>query len=319
MNGDRKKDLVIGSPYAPGGGKQRGVVAAFYSQRRRRRDRLSVEDAEWSVTGEHNYAWFGYSLHGHKFKKITLLLVGSPTWSSCKSICFSSNECDYPGTSSQSMGKVYGFYPPSKNISFVLLGDTEQSKLGSSFASGTLSINGIHKQILLVGAPTQDANARLAFIPQVVHHAGAVKVYEINAGIVPTLLGTLSGNRQFSRFGASLHLSDLDNDGLEEVIVASPAKSEDIQSVFFGSQAGRVYIYNGNITSPSFLSKQCKSWVFPCPKDWAQNEFISPEEKSSFGTSVITVKSRQTRQVAIAAESSLHARLAGVIYLYNFN
>ncbi|KAJ1204298.1 hypothetical protein NDU88_008078 [Pleurodeles waltl] len=31
VNGDGLKDLVIGSPYAPGGGKQRGVVAAFYS------------------------------------------------------------------------------------------------------------------------------------------------------------------------------------------------------------------------------------------------------------------------------------------------
>lgn len=31
MNGDREPDLVIGSPFAPGGGKQKGIVAAFYS------------------------------------------------------------------------------------------------------------------------------------------------------------------------------------------------------------------------------------------------------------------------------------------------
>lgn len=31
MNGDGEQDLVIGSPFAPAGGKQRGIVAAFYS------------------------------------------------------------------------------------------------------------------------------------------------------------------------------------------------------------------------------------------------------------------------------------------------
>ena len=31
MNGDSEPDLVIGSPFAPGGGKQKGIVAAFYS------------------------------------------------------------------------------------------------------------------------------------------------------------------------------------------------------------------------------------------------------------------------------------------------
>lgn len=31
VNGDSEPDLVIGSPFAPGGGKQKGIVAAFYS------------------------------------------------------------------------------------------------------------------------------------------------------------------------------------------------------------------------------------------------------------------------------------------------
>lgn len=31
VNGDSEPDLVIGSPFAPGGGKQKGMVAAFYS------------------------------------------------------------------------------------------------------------------------------------------------------------------------------------------------------------------------------------------------------------------------------------------------
>ena len=31
VNGDSEPDLVIGSPFAPGGGKQKGLVAALYS------------------------------------------------------------------------------------------------------------------------------------------------------------------------------------------------------------------------------------------------------------------------------------------------
>lgn len=31
LNGDGEPDLVMGSPFAPGGGKQKGMVAAFYS------------------------------------------------------------------------------------------------------------------------------------------------------------------------------------------------------------------------------------------------------------------------------------------------
>uniref|UniRef100_A0A8C5N0I5 Phosphatidylinositol-glycan-specific phospholipase D n=1 Tax=Leptobrachium leishanense TaxID=445787 RepID=A0A8C5N0I5_9ANUR len=314
MNGDGKDDLVIGSPYAPGGGKQRGVVSAFYSHRHRsRRGRLSIEESDWSARGEHNYAWFGYALHGHKFNSSTLLLVGSPTWSNCKS-----NQCDDPGSSSQSQGKVYGFYPPSITVSFVLQGDTAQTKLGSSFATGTLSINGIGKSVLLIGAPTQDSNSRLSFISQALHHAGAVKVYEISAGTAPSSLGTLSGDRQFSRFGASLHMRDLDNDGLDEIFVASPLETEDLKSMLFGSHAGHVYIYNGNITSPGLLSKRCKSWFQPCPGDWAQYVLISPEGKTSFGTAVTTVMTREKKQVVIAAEKgSRNARFAGTVYLYN--
>lgn len=31
VDGDENADLVVGSPYAPGGGQQRGFVVAFYS------------------------------------------------------------------------------------------------------------------------------------------------------------------------------------------------------------------------------------------------------------------------------------------------
>ncbi|OCT76524.1 hypothetical protein XELAEV_18031727mg [Xenopus laevis] len=103
----------VSSPY------QRGLVAAFLSSTSRK-GRLSVEEAEWSIVGEQDYGWFGYSLHNHIFKNQTLLLVGSPTWSTCKSV----KNCHTPSRGTQSVGKAYGFYPPEKDVTFVVHGDT---------------------------------------------------------------------------------------------------------------------------------------------------------------------------------------------------
>lgn len=41
---------------------------------------LTVEEADWKVSGEEDFSWFGYSLHGVTVANRTLLLVGSPTW-----------------------------------------------------------------------------------------------------------------------------------------------------------------------------------------------------------------------------------------------
>lgn len=43
-------------------------------------EQLNVEAADWLVSGEEDFAWFGYALHGVRVDGRTLLLVGSPTW-----------------------------------------------------------------------------------------------------------------------------------------------------------------------------------------------------------------------------------------------
>ncbi|XP_072267711.1 phosphatidylinositol-glycan-specific phospholipase D isoform X2 [Pyxicephalus adspersus] len=311
VNKDRKDDLVIGSPYAPGGGKQRGLVAAFTSSHNRsKKDVLFVEEAEWIMTGEHDYAWFGYSLHSHKGKTKTLLVIGSPTCGT--------NKNHYEDL--QSVGKVYGFYPPSKNATFAINGQSEQSKLGSSLASGTLSINGQKKKVLLTGAPTQNTVSKVWFISKILHHAGISTVYNLKDLKNLSPLGTLRGNGELSRYGTKLLLHDLDDDGLDEIIVTAPLWANDYTSMLFGSQAGRVYIYNGNTTSTGLLKDKCKSWSSPCPEDWAQYVLISPEEKSRFGTAVTVVSSKQKKQVVVAAvRSSNSARLAGAVHIYDLN
>ncbi|KAM6276223.1 phosphatidylinositol-glycan-specific phospholipase D isoform 1-T1 [Spheniscus humboldti] len=313
VDGDGNADLVVGSPYAPGGGQQRGFVVAFYSYfNRSDQGLLSVEDANWMVKGEENYAWFGFSLDSCQLENITLLLIGSPTWKNCAG-------CNpFSSDVRQSVGKVYGYNPPSTKHWFAVTGDKEMGRMGLSLASGVMSVAGITRTVLVVGAPTADSLSRVSFISSVLHQAGLALVYDLTGSTKPSLLSTFSGDRRFSRFGGDVYLSDLDNDGLDEMIVASPLRTNGITTIVFGGAAGRVYIYNGKQASSGNVTGHCKSWMSPCPEDWAQYVLISPEELSRFGSSIITVKSERKKEVVVAAErSSAKARLGGRLFVYS--
>ncbi|KAF1441366.1 Phosphatidylinositol-glycan-specific phospholipase D, partial [Spheniscus mendiculus] len=273
---------------------------------------LSVEDANWMVKGEENYAWFGFSLDSCQLENITLLLIGSPTWKNCAG-------CNpFSSDVRQSVGKVYGYNPPSTKHWFAVTGDKEMGRMGLSLASGVMSVAGITRTVLVVGAPTADSLSRVSFISSVLHQAGLALVYDLTGSTKPSLLSTFSGDRRFSRFGGDVYLSDLDNDGLDEMIVASPLRTNGITTIVFGGAAGRVYIYNGKQASSGNVTGHCKSWMSPCPEDWAQYVLISPEELSRFGSSIITVKSERKKEVVVAAErSSAKARLGGRLFVYS--
>uniref|UniRef100_A0A669P5G1 Phosphatidylinositol-glycan-specific phospholipase D n=1 Tax=Phasianus colchicus TaxID=9054 RepID=A0A669P5G1_PHACC len=291
IDGDQNADLVVGSPYAPGSGQQRGFVAAFYSYfNRSNQGLLSVEDANWMVNGEENYAWFGFSLHSCQLENATLLLIGSPTWKNCVE---------------QSVGKVYGYNPPSTKHWFTITGNKAMGRMGLSLASGVMSVAGITRTVLVVGAPTTDSLSRISFLSSVLHQAGLAHIYDLADSTKPSLLSTFSGDRRFSRFGGDTYLSDLDNDGLDEMIVTSPLRTNDITTVLLGGTAGRVYIYNGNQSSSGNVTDHCKSWISPCPEDW---------EQSRFGSSVITVKSE--KKVSKVIVSSCFVTSVYLTYVY---
>uniref|UniRef100_A0A669P7X4 Phosphatidylinositol-glycan-specific phospholipase D n=1 Tax=Phasianus colchicus TaxID=9054 RepID=A0A669P7X4_PHACC len=298
IDGDQNADLVVGSPYAPGSGQQRGFVAAFYSyfNRSNQGRLLSVEDANWMVNGEENYAWFGFSLHSCQLENATLLLIGSPTWKNCV-------ECT--AESEQSVGKVYGYNPPSTKHWFTITGNKAMGRMGLSLASGVMSVAGITRTVLVVGAPTTDSLSRISFLSSVLHQAGLAHIYDLADSTKPSLLSTFSGDRRFSRFGGDTYLSDLDNDGLDEMIVTSPLRTNDITTVLLGGTAGRVYIYNGNQSSSGNVTDHCKSWISPCPEDW---------EQSRFGSSVITVKSE--KKVSKVIVSSCFVTSVYLTYVY---
>uniref|UniRef100_A0A8B9SEM8 Phosphatidylinositol-glycan-specific phospholipase D n=1 Tax=Apteryx owenii TaxID=8824 RepID=A0A8B9SEM8_APTOW len=297
---DRSADLVVGCPYAPGGGQQRGFVVAFYSYfNRSGQGLLSVEDANWMVKGEKNYAWFGFSLDSCQLENITLLLIGSPTWKSCVG-------CNpFSSDVRQSVGKVYGYNPPSTERWFAVTGDKDMGRMGMSLASGVVSVAGITRTVLVVGAPTTDSLSRISFISSVLRQAGLALMYDLTDSAKPSLLSIFSGDRRFSRFGGDVYLSDLDNDGLDEMIVTSPLRTNDITTVLFGGTAGRVYIYSGNQTTSGNVTGHCKSWISPCPEDWVR------KPKSDIGR-------LGHNDIVVAAErSSVKARLGGRLFVYS--
>ncbi|XP_045407845.1 phosphatidylinositol-glycan-specific phospholipase D [Lemur catta] len=315
VNGDSEPDLVIGSPFAPGGGKQKGIVAAFYSDPGRSdKEKLNVGAADWTVSGEEDYAWFGYSLHSVGVDNRTLLVVGSPTWKNASR----PGHLYHSRDEKKSLGRVYGYFPPNCQSWFTISGDKAMGKLGTSLSSGRVMVNGTLTQVLLVGAPTHDDVSKMAFLTMTLHQGGTTRMYALTPDTQPLLLSTFSGDRRFSRFGGVLHLSDLDNDGLDEIIMAAPLRISDVTSGLIGGEDGRVYVYNGTQATLGDMTGKCKSWITPCPEEKAEYVLISPEASSRFGSSLVTVRSKEKNQVVVAAgRSSLGARLSGALHVYS--
>ncbi|XP_045442768.1 phosphatidylinositol-glycan-specific phospholipase D isoform X2 [Pipistrellus kuhlii] len=316
VDGDGAPDLVLGAPFAPGGGKQRGMVAAFRSgPGRRHGDKLTVEAADWRVQGEEDFSWLGYSLHAAPLGNRTLLLAGSPTWKNSSSLGRRFRSQD----EKQSLGRVDGYFPPGRQSAFSIAGDQAMGKLGTSLSSGHVLVRGARTPVLLVGAPTHDDVSKMAFLTMTLHQGGATRMYQLGPAR-PTPLGSFSGDRRFCRFGGALHLSDLDGDGLDEVLVAAPLRTADVTSGLMGGEDGRVYIYNGSRSLSGDVTGKCKSWTSPCPEEKAQHVLVAPEASSRFGSGLVTVRSQDKNQVVVAAgRSSLGARLAGALHVYSLD
>nr|XP_041570161.1 phosphatidylinositol-glycan-specific phospholipase D isoform X4 [Taeniopygia guttata] len=164
----------------------------------------------------------------------------------------------------------------------------------------------------------QDIPSRILFMSSVLHQAGLALVYDLSNSTKPSLLSAFGGDRRFSHFGGDIYLSDLDSDGLDEIIVASPLRTNGVTSILSGGAAGRVYIFSGRQASSGNVTDHCTSWTSPCPEDRAQYVLISPEKLSRFGSSVTTVKSERRKEVVVAAErSSAKARLGGRLFVYS--
>ena len=75
INGDGFKDLIIGSPFAPAGGVQRGRVDVVYANSKKSDIKRTLFAA-----GTQDYEWLGYSLLFKREQGKPLLLLGAPAY-----------------------------------------------------------------------------------------------------------------------------------------------------------------------------------------------------------------------------------------------
>lgn len=239
VNGDGYDDLVIGSPFAKGGGAhQQGQVSMILSNPLFDPESYStVEDLDVLINGENDYDWFGHSIAVVEWDQdVRYLLVGAPTYNSGQM---------------QSVGKIYGFevsglLAGQLDPDFTLTGDMEFMKLGTSFAVG--DIDGDGKRSLLVGSPTW-TNEEIRF-------AGDIRSY--NLGLLSGDLSiedlipqtSMSANDKFGRLGWKMGSPDINNDGINDLVVTQPWKNSSQ-----GREAGRLYLWHGSAGDTMYIDR----------------------------------------------------------------
>lgn len=210
IDDDGKDDLLIGSPNAPGGGLQRGMVSIFLASTARESGQSLVPaDADAKLTGTSNFDWFGYRIAVHTIDGAPHLIVGAPTVQTpaLRSV---------GRISGWSSSAIFGDAPTVP--SFTLTGSVQWEKVGFAFAFGDFDGDG--EASLYAAAPTGKGDPE--------DQAG--RIYEVRetdlAGDLTTDAAPVTlfarGNTPFGRFGFDLLAADFDNDGFDELVVGEP-------------------------------------------------------------------------------------------------
>lgn len=289
VNGDSFSDLVIGSPFAKGGGDhQSGQVSLILS------DPLifpesytTVLDMDITLSGENDYDWFGYSIavvdwnDGKRY-----LLAGAPTFNT---------------EGEQSVGRLYGF-ETSRLIAgqvdpdFTITGNVEFSKTGSSFTVGDPDGDGIRN--LLIGSPTwTNENLQLA---------GDVRSFNISslAGDMSLDIliqqSSMSGSVDLGRFGWKIGSPDINNDGIDDLVVTQPWKSSSV-----GRESGRILFWPGSTTETMYADRALWTIDFKSRFSLFGNEIAFPDFNGDGCADI----------AASALRSDEYARNSGVVMI----
>ncbi|KAK3591260.1 hypothetical protein CHS0354_010625 [Potamilus streckersoni] len=316
INNDGHTDLLLGTPFAPALGQQRGFVAALISEKGNTGKKEIEVETLGQVTGDQDYGWFGYDMKVHtKFGRPNLF-ISQTDFRICKK-----SDCSYDLNDTQTVGSVtYYELGPSPGLPVEFHGTTEFQQLGFSLDVGMPYPDGSY--MLAVGLPGETVEGQIAGIPMTFSQTGAVHLVNISGGN-PFTRSQFEGDRRYGRFGHKVMFSDLNSDGFDDLIIGSPYRTNDITEEFEGAEQGRVYIFYGGSKFPwGDGTNDCgNSWVHPCPglKASLVLEWFGILDQARFGSNFIVLKSKNRIQLIVTAEhGSTYVRLTGGIAVFDF-
>ncbi|XP_067677733.1 phosphatidylinositol-glycan-specific phospholipase D-like [Haliotis asinina] len=322
LNGDGHPDLILGSPFAPGGGQQRGFVGTVYASKKYSDGvtTLTVDTLDWTYSGQQDYGWLGQDMLVRQHSNGQHLLMASqPTFRKC-----SLYNCSYDVNDTQSIGRFNVFNTPVMRASLPvsISGSHHFQMFGSSFDVGHPLPGG--DTILAVSAVGEDVKGKVLRVDTEFTQAGAVHLLNItNITSLQHEVALYPGDRRYSRFGAKVKFADLNTDGYDDLIVTAPLRTDDATEELYGAEEGRVFIFNGGkgflVGNNALYDCKLLSAIEPCPGQKASYELKFGEDGARFGTNIAVVKSKHTVNLVVSAlHSSRGDRFAGAVVLYSF-
>ncbi|CAG5121091.1 unnamed protein product, partial [Candidula unifasciata] len=317
LNSDLYEDLVIGSPFAPGLGEQRGMLAVVYASGGYAdvgELQLTLAPDDFLIHGSQNYSWLGSSMSVKKFKgnNETYLAVGEPCYRKCARA-----DCTFTTSDVQSVGQLHlmSTYNGTVQLQQVFKGTETFQLFGAQVAFGQPF--GQSTDVLAIAAAGQNVMGHEFDIAATFEQAGSVFLYNLSSPS-QSLLTVFSGDRKFGRFGQHMKFSDLNRDGYDDLIIGAPLRTDDFTEELSGAQQGRVYIYLGGQHFPlGDATSKCApfSTIKPCPGQTAWRELTLDEDLARFG-SQLAVISCKNKLASLAVPAG--ARLSGAIGVYQF-
>lgn len=285
LNNDGYSDLVVGAPYAPAGGSQRGFVGVLYSKTGGY-ENLTEENFDWRWNGEQDFEWLGYSVLVTKSPDDgeQMLAVGAPTYRIC-----ARSDCRFEQNDLESVGKLYTFRTPlPDSVTDTYPGSVRFSQMGYNLVGAQL----LNNQVLAISSVTGTAD--------VFQQSGTVSILESFNDIQPSQ--TFIGDREFGRFGANVEITDVIASSNNDVIISAPFRSETIAD---NREEGRVFIFNGDTLTPIRTA------------DEAELKLGLGEDKARFGSAMTSFRQNDKVTLAISAPySGVKARLGGRVAIY---
>jgi len=228
VNGDGFDDVLIGAPFYSGAFTEEGAVFLYLGGP----DGVSVV-ANWSLTGEQDYAHFGFSVGGAgdvNGDGYSDLIIGAPDMTQ--------------GFGREGGAFVYlgGAMGPSASADWSVFGGQGTALLGEAVA-GAGDVNGDGYGDVIVGVRRYDNGET--------DEGRAMVFLGSSAGLAGTPVWTAEGEQNNAYFGNAVATAgDVNRDGYSDIIIGARGY-DDLPA--FQPNEGRAFLYLGSAAGPSAM------------------------------------------------------------------